>query len=63
MAKQNAAIHMPQTELSAQSVATLLETLTRGACLTMATAARGVGKRDSNNAIAQVLEELAKAKL
>ena len=63
MAKQNAAIHMPQTELSAQSVATLLETLTRGACLTMATAARGVGKRDSNNEIAKVLEELAKVKL
>jgi UDP-N-acetylglucosamine--N-acetylmuramyl-(pentapeptide) pyrophosphoryl-undecaprenol N-acetylglucosamine transferase len=59
MAKQNAAIHMPQTELSAQSMATLLETLTRGACLTMATAALGVGKRDSNDAIAKVLEELA----
>jgi UDP-N-acetylglucosamine--N-acetylmuramyl-(pentapeptide) pyrophosphoryl-undecaprenol N-acetylglucosamine transferase len=59
MAKQNAAIHMPQTEMSAQSLATLLETLTRGACLTMATAALGVGKRDSNEAIAKVLEELA----
>jgi UDP-N-acetylglucosamine--N-acetylmuramyl-(pentapeptide) pyrophosphoryl-undecaprenol N-acetylglucosamine transferase len=58
MAKQNAAIHMPQTEMSAQSVATLLETLTRGACLTMANAARGVGKRDANDAIAQVLEQL-----
>jgi UDP-N-acetylglucosamine--N-acetylmuramyl-(pentapeptide) pyrophosphoryl-undecaprenol N-acetylglucosamine transferase len=63
MAKQNAAIHMPQTELSAQSVATLLETLTRTACLTMAKAARGVGKRDANDAIANALEELAKAKL
>jgi len=59
MAKQNAAIHMPQSEMSAQSVATLLETLTRGACQTMATAARSVGKRDSNDAIAQVLEQLA----
>jgi UDP-N-acetylglucosamine--N-acetylmuramyl-(pentapeptide) pyrophosphoryl-undecaprenol N-acetylglucosamine transferase len=58
MAKQNAAIHMPQTEMSAQSVATLLETLTRGACLTMANAALGVGKRDSNDAIATVLEQL-----
>jgi len=45
-------------EMSAQSVATLLETLTRGACQTMATAARSVGKRDSNDAIAQVLEQL-----
>ncbi len=58
MAKQNAAIHMPQTEMNAQSLATLLETLTRAACQTMATAARGAGKRDANNAIAQVLEEL-----
>src|SRR5471032_3089426 len=58
MAKQSAAIHMPQMEMSAQSVATLLETLTRGACQTMATAARSVGKRDSNDAIAQVLEQL-----
>jgi UDP-N-acetylglucosamine--N-acetylmuramyl-(pentapeptide) pyrophosphoryl-undecaprenol N-acetylglucosamine transferase len=48
--------------LSAQSVATLLETLTRTACLTMAKAARGVGKRDSNDAIAGVLEQLAKVK-
>ncbi|MYM93368.1 undecaprenyldiphospho-muramoylpentapeptide beta-N-acetylglucosaminyltransferase [Rugamonas sp. FT81W] len=59
MAKQNAAIHMPQSEMSAQSVATLLETLTRGACQTMAMAARDVGKRDANDAIAQVLEHLA----
>ncbi|MES2161977.1 MAG: undecaprenyldiphospho-muramoylpentapeptide beta-N-acetylglucosaminyltransferase [Pseudomonadota bacterium] len=58
MAKQNAAIHMPQSEMSAQSVATLLETLTRGACQTMAMAARSVGKRDANDAIAQVLEQL-----
>ena len=59
MAKQNAAIHMPQTEMNAQSLATLLETLTRAACQTMATAARGAGKRDANNAIAQVLEQLS----
>jgi UDP-N-acetylglucosamine--N-acetylmuramyl-(pentapeptide) pyrophosphoryl-undecaprenol N-acetylglucosamine transferase len=63
MAAQKAAIHMPQTELSAQAVATLLETLTRAACLAMATAAREVGKRDANEAIAQVLEELALDKL
>lgn len=63
MAKEKAAIHMPQTELSAQSVAALLETLTRAACLAMATAAREVGKRDANDAIAIVLEELALDKL
>ena len=59
MAKQNAAIHMPQTELNPQSLAALLQTLTRGACLNMALAARAVGKRDANNAIAQELEKLA----
>jgi len=59
MAKQNAAIHMPQTEMTPHSVAALLETLTRGACQTMAQAARGAGKRDANEAIAQVLEKLA----
>ncbi|WGG53591.1 undecaprenyldiphospho-muramoylpentapeptide beta-N-acetylglucosaminyltransferase [Rugamonas sp. DEMB1] len=59
MARQNAAIHMPQTEMNARSLATLLETLTRGACQTMATAARAAGKRDANDAIANVLEQLA----
>jgi len=59
MAKQNASIHMPQTEMRAQSLATLLETLTRGACLTMAVAARHAGKRNANDAIADVLESLA----
>jgi UDP-N-acetylglucosamine--N-acetylmuramyl-(pentapeptide) pyrophosphoryl-undecaprenol N-acetylglucosamine transferase len=59
MAKQNAAIHMPQTELNPQSLSALLQTLTRGACLNMATAARAAGKRDANNAIAQELEKLA----
>ncbi|WP_295998283.1 undecaprenyldiphospho-muramoylpentapeptide beta-N-acetylglucosaminyltransferase [Rugamonas sp.] len=58
MAKQNASIHMPQTEMNARSLATLLETLTRGACQTMAVAARAAGKRDANDAIAQVLEQL-----
>ncbi|SFU29140.1 undecaprenyldiphospho-muramoylpentapeptide beta-N-acetylglucosaminyltransferase [Pseudoduganella namucuonensis] len=58
MAKQNAAIHMPQTEMNPHSVAALLETLTRGACQTMAEAARNAGKRDANDAIAKVLEQL-----
>jgi UDP-N-acetylglucosamine:LPS N-acetylglucosamine transferase len=40
-------------------VAALLETLTRASCLAMANAAREVGKRDANDAIAKVLEELA----
>jgi UDP-N-acetylglucosamine--N-acetylmuramyl-(pentapeptide) pyrophosphoryl-undecaprenol N-acetylglucosamine transferase len=62
MARQNAAIHMPQTEMNPRSLATLLETLTRGACQTMAMAARKAGKRDANDAIAQVLEQIVEPK-
>ena len=59
MASQNAAIHMPQTELSAASMAKLLESLDRAKCLGMAEAALAVGKRNANEAIAEVLEKLA----
>ncbi len=59
MAKQNAAIHLPQTELNPAALATLLQALTRQQCLSMAQAAQAVGKRDANDAIADVLEQLA----
>ncbi|MEJ7805788.1 MAG: undecaprenyldiphospho-muramoylpentapeptide beta-N-acetylglucosaminyltransferase [Telluria sp.] len=59
MASQNAAIHMPQGELSAASMAKLLASLDRAACLAMAQAALAVGKRNANEAIADVLEKLA----
>ncbi|NML62576.1 undecaprenyldiphospho-muramoylpentapeptide beta-N-acetylglucosaminyltransferase [Massilia sp. RP-1-19] len=59
MSRQNAAIHLPQTELSAKSMAALLQSLTRNDCLQMAAAAKSVGKRDANEAIAMVLEQLA----
>jgi UDP-N-acetylglucosamine--N-acetylmuramyl-(pentapeptide) pyrophosphoryl-undecaprenol N-acetylglucosamine transferase len=59
MAKQHAAIHLPQTELSAARMAQLLQELTRERCLGMAQAALAVGKRDANDAIAAVLEQLA----
>jgi UDP-N-acetylglucosamine--N-acetylmuramyl-(pentapeptide) pyrophosphoryl-undecaprenol N-acetylglucosamine transferase len=58
MASQNAAIHMPQAELSAQSMAALLSATGRDKCLDMAEAALGVGKRNANEAIAEVLEQL-----
>ena len=61
MAQQQAAIHLPQTELSAARVAQLLAGLTRAQCRTMAVAAQAVGKRDANGAIADVLEQLAVA--
>jgi UDP-N-acetylglucosamine--N-acetylmuramyl-(pentapeptide) pyrophosphoryl-undecaprenol N-acetylglucosamine transferase len=59
MAQQHAAIHLPQTQLSAASLAALLQGLERPACLDMAQAARAVGKRGANDAIAAVLEKLA----
>lgn len=59
MARQQAALHLPQAELSPHGVATLLSGLTRDACMAMALAARAVGKRDANEAIADVLEHLA----
>ncbi len=59
MAGQKAAIHLPQADLSAASMAQLLQSLTREQCRTMAEAALAVGKRNANNAIADVLEQLA----
>lgn len=58
MAKQGAAIHLPQTELNAEKLVTLLYDMTREQCLKMAKAAYKNGRRDANNAIADVLEQL-----
>jgi UDP-N-acetylglucosamine--N-acetylmuramyl-(pentapeptide) pyrophosphoryl-undecaprenol N-acetylglucosamine transferase len=59
MAAQGAAVHLPQTELSAAGVAKLLAAMTREQCRAMAEAALAVGKRNANEAIAEVLEQLA----
>ncbi|HZW22037.1 undecaprenyldiphospho-muramoylpentapeptide beta-N-acetylglucosaminyltransferase [Noviherbaspirillum sp.] len=59
MAKQKAAVHLPQGELNPERLAQLLQTLTREECRTMAEAAHGIGRRQANEAIANVLEELA----
>ncbi|HEV7855765.1 MAG TPA: glycosyltransferase, partial [Herminiimonas sp.] len=60
MEQQNAAIHLPQTELNAKSLADLLQNMTRERCLQMAQAAYQNGRRDANAAIAEVLEQLVK---
>ena len=62
MEKQGAALHLAQGELSAQRVAELLGTTSRARCLAMAQAAHGVGKRNANQEIADVLEQLVKSK-
>ena len=59
MASQNAALHLPQTELTAARLVKLLQELTREQCRAMAEAALAVGKRNANDAIAAVLEQLA----
>lgn len=61
MAAAQAATHLPQTELTAPSLAAALQTTTRAHCLQMAEAAYQQGKREANQAIAQVLEELGTA--
>lgn len=62
MAGQKAAMHLPQSELNPERLAQLLQSLTRDACRTMAEAAHGIGRRQANEAIADVLEELANKK-
>lgn len=59
MATQKAAVHLPQGELSAERLASMLRSLDRQACLTMAEAAHALGRRHANETIANILEELA----
>ncbi len=59
MAQHQAAIHLPQGELTPQRVAALLQEMTREKCLSMAQEAYAVGRRDANERIADVLEELS----
>jgi UDP-N-acetylglucosamine--N-acetylmuramyl-(pentapeptide) pyrophosphoryl-undecaprenol N-acetylglucosamine transferase len=63
MAQQNAAVHLPQTELNPERLSNLLQAMTRADCLKMAQAAYAIGRRDANEAIAKVLEELAGIKV
>jgi len=59
MAQHHAAIHLPQGELTANKLAILLQSMTRDTCCEMAQAAWVIGRRDANEKIADVLEELA----
>lgn len=59
MEKQQAAIHLPQKELTPERLTLLLQSITREKCRTMAESAYRIGKREANEAIANVLEELA----
>ena len=61
MQSQNAALHLPQTELTPALLAAKLQAIRREDCLAMAQAAFAVGQRQANEAIAIILEELAGA--
>ncbi len=61
MAKTGAATHLPQTEMDKVALASLLRGMTRETCRQMAEAAYRQGRRDANDAIAGVLEELGKS--
>jgi UDP-N-acetylglucosamine--N-acetylmuramyl-(pentapeptide) pyrophosphoryl-undecaprenol N-acetylglucosamine transferase len=60
MASNDAAIHLPQQALSADALASLLRDMTRVRCLQLAEHAYQQGKRDANDTIAGVLEDLGK---
>ena len=57
MATKQAAIHLPQNDLSEERLSGLLMRMTRQDCQAMAQAAYENGRRDANQTIAQVLEE------
>ena len=59
MAAAGAAIHLPQSELSATKLADLLRSLTRDRLLAMAVAARSIGKPGATQAVAAVIEKVA----
>lgn len=59
MANRNAAIHLPQTELTPQRLADLLRNLTRERLLALAEAARTLGKPDATATVAAVIEKVA----
>ena len=59
MAARGAAIHLPQSELSAAKLAELLRTLTRDRLLAMAQAARSIGKPNATETVASVIEKVA----
>ncbi|HEY8353679.1 MAG TPA: undecaprenyldiphospho-muramoylpentapeptide beta-N-acetylglucosaminyltransferase [Methylophilaceae bacterium] len=59
MAAHDAAIHLPQAEMTAQRLAELLQQLERGRLLRMAQAARRLGRPAATEAIADQLEALA----
>ena len=59
MAARNAAIHLPQSDLTAERLAGLLTGLERAKLLALAEAARAVGKPKATETVATVIERVA----
>jgi UDP-N-acetylglucosamine--N-acetylmuramyl-(pentapeptide) pyrophosphoryl-undecaprenol N-acetylglucosamine transferase len=59
MAEQKAAIYLPQGELNAKALAETLMNMNRAQCQDMAQIAYTLGRRDANDVIAKILENLA----
>lgn len=59
MVAHEAAIHLPQTAMTPEALATLLQTLTRERLLSLALAARKLGMPNATENIADALEEVA----
>jgi UDP-N-acetylglucosamine--N-acetylmuramyl-(pentapeptide) pyrophosphoryl-undecaprenol N-acetylglucosamine transferase len=59
MAEQKAAIYLPQAELNAKALAETLMNMNRAQCQDMAQIAYTLGRRDANEVIAKILENLA----
>lgn len=59
MATKGAALHLPQAELTAERLAELLAGLTRERLLSIAEAARALGRPDATATVAAVIEKVA----
>jgi UDP-N-acetylglucosamine--N-acetylmuramyl-(pentapeptide) pyrophosphoryl-undecaprenol N-acetylglucosamine transferase len=59
LAARGAAVHLPQSELTAERLASLIDSLSRDRLATMAAAARSVGRPDATNTVAAVIEKVA----
>jgi UDP-N-acetylglucosamine--N-acetylmuramyl-(pentapeptide) pyrophosphoryl-undecaprenol N-acetylglucosamine transferase len=59
LAARGAAVHLPQAELTAERLASLLDGLTRDRLLEMAKAARAQGRHDATATVAAVIEKVA----
>jgi len=58
LSEAGGAVHLPQSELNAESLAALIQSMNRERCLQLASKAYELGKRDASATIAEILEAL-----